>query len=243
MDSMIDFYRRPSVVTTIGRHEALVAALPRDIDALALQIHSWMVPYREWGGLSSPPLGTASDVLDHLEDTGKPALGDPGAYSLLLCAVLRHQGVPCRLRYGFADYLVPDFLLAHVITEFFQEGRWRRYDPEALCRLEVGRGFWTAAEAWKMLQQDQVAPRAFGFAPETRGSWTVRWQLVRDIAALNQRERLAEDLWAEDDEFPYDCDIDPNDTERLDVFARIDVDYDASWALMRCLYLVDTPSN
>lgn len=241
MDSMIDFYRRPSFVTEIGRYEALVDSLPRDIDALALHLYTLLTPAHEWVGAGLPLPTTASEVLDHVAKTGQAVQGDPGLHALLLCAVLRHRKVPCRVRYGFADYLAPEFRLAHVVVEFFEEGRWRRYDPHSLCRLEKEQGFWTATEAWNLLHEERAAPRAFGFSAETRGSWTVRWQLVRDIAALNLRERLAEDLWAEDEEFPFDCDLDPDDVERLEVFARLDVDYDASWSLMRSLYLVDAP--
>ena len=39
-------------------------------------------------------------------------------YALLVCSVLRHQGIPARLRVGFADYFVPGFHEDHWLCEY-----------------------------------------------------------------------------------------------------------------------------
>lgn len=43
----------------------------------------------------------------------------------LLCALLRHQGVPARVRFGFSAYFEPNFYFDHVVSEFWQADEQR----------------------------------------------------------------------------------------------------------------------
>jgi len=47
-------------------------------------------------------------------------------FALMLCAVLREQGTPARLRCGFADYLGGGRFRDHWVCEYGQPARWDR---------------------------------------------------------------------------------------------------------------------
>src|SRR5213076_2445200 len=51
-------------------------------------------------------------------------------HSLLAVAALRHHRVPARTRVGFASYLFESWHYDHVVVEVWDDGRWRRFDPE-----------------------------------------------------------------------------------------------------------------
>src|SRR5688500_496985 len=43
----------------------------------------------------------------------------------LTCAILRHRGVPARVRVGFASYLVPNLFIDHWVVEWWDDERQR----------------------------------------------------------------------------------------------------------------------
>ena len=52
--------------------------------------------------------------------------------STMLCSMLRHQGVPARVRCGFAAYFSPGEYLEHWICEYWhkEQGFWVMVDPQ-----------------------------------------------------------------------------------------------------------------
>ena len=52
--------------------------------------------------------------------------------TVLFLALARHKGIPARARVGFAAYIVPGWLIDHVVAEVWDdaEGRWRLIDPQ-----------------------------------------------------------------------------------------------------------------
>lgn len=64
---------------------------------------------------------------------GERIVGTCRHFATIACALLRHGGVPARVRCGFATYFQPGQGLDHWITEYRDDaGQWVRIDTEIL---------------------------------------------------------------------------------------------------------------
>jgi hypothetical protein len=129
-------------------------------------------------------------------------------FTLLHVAMLRRHGVPARARCGFGSYFEPGKFLDHWITECWSadEGRWVMVDAQMDGRqselfrldfdpLDVPRDkFLVAGEAWTRCRAGKADPKAFGIF-DMDGLWFIAGNVVRDVAALNNREMLPWDVW------------------------------------------------
>ncbi len=175
----------------------------------ALLVHHSRVPHFAAGsgrpddGTELRPLRAVLDAVTALDPAAltmeHPPTGrlvvDCRSSAVLLCGILREHGVPARVRFGFAAYLTPEHWQSHVICEHHgPDGRWTRTDPD-LGRFDLGPDeFVDATQAWCSIPTEQDTPR-YGYAPDLRGRWAVRWELVRDLAALTGFEPLTSDVW------------------------------------------------
>jgi hypothetical protein len=135
-------------------------------------------------------------------------VGNCRDFSLLLVALLRHQGIPARARCGFGAYFMPDHYEDHWVAEYWDgvHQRWVLVDAQldALqCEalhipfdpLDVPRDqFVVGGQAWRMCRSGQADPDHFGIF-DMHGLWFVRGDFVRDVAALNKVELLPWDCW------------------------------------------------
>ena len=135
-------------------------------------------------------------------------IGTCRTFSLLLCAMLRHQGVPARARCGFATYFEPGRYVDHWVCEYWHtlEQRWSRVDAQldGLQRRTLAVSFnpldvpddqfVTGGEAWQLCRAGVADLDSFGIF-DMRGLWFVRGNVVRDLAALNKIEMLPWDAW------------------------------------------------
>ena len=134
------------------------------------------------------------------------AVGTCRDYALMLCGMLRQQGVPARVRCGFAAYFRRDWE-DHWICEYWREGRWHRADAQldgiVAPRLGIGFDladvpedmFITAGEAWRRCRSGEVDPVLFGHGQQASGLWFVRVNVVRDHLSVSGRETSAWDTW------------------------------------------------
>jgi hypothetical protein len=61
--------------------------------------------------------------------------------------------------------------------------------------LDVPRNqFLVAGDAWRLVRAGKADPKAFGIL-DMWGSWFIAGNVVRDLAALNNREMLPWDVW------------------------------------------------
>ena len=127
-------------------------------------------------------------------------------FAVLACALLRHAGVPARVRCGFATYFRPGLGLDHWITEYWEEASdsWVRIDSEILGgtvlarpeRLDEGQ-FLSGGEAWQLFRRGAIDASTFGVpGTENWGPSEIRGNAVRDLACLNNVEMLPWDEWA-----------------------------------------------
>ena len=127
-------------------------------------------------------------------------------FAVLACALLRHQGIPARVRCGFATYFEPGKYLDHWIVEHRHptDDRWLRTDAEILgfdfvaAPDDLADGeFLSGGEAWTLCREGEADPMAFGVPghPDNWGIAEIRGNAVRDLAALNKVEMLPWDVW------------------------------------------------
>lgn len=126
-------------------------------------------------------------------------------FAVLSCALLRHEGVPSRVRCGFATYFQPGQGLDHWITEYWDatDRRWVRIDSEVLGGdvvdhpedLRPGE-FLSGGEAWTAYRNGDIDASTFGvYGTGNWGPAEIRGNVVKDLAALNKVEMLPWDEW------------------------------------------------
>ena len=185
--------------------------------------------------------------LAEARPAGERQVGVCRHFTLLHVAMLRHHGVPARARCGFGAYFEAGKFVDHWVTEYWNEarGRWLLVDPQLDARqralfkigfdpLDVPRDqFVVAGDAWRLCRDGKADRQAFGIL-DMHGLWFIAGNLIRDVAALNNREMLPWDVWGAmqltDDE------LDLALFDRLAVLTR---DPDAHFAELRALYASD----
>lgn len=200
--------------------------LPADVGALCrivqgVLLHSdWIAAYgvdaTQFRTVSRETLPLADRLrqIRDLDDAALPverraerrAVGTCRDYALMLCGMLRQQGVPARVRCGFAAYFRREWE-DHWICEYWREGRWHRADAQLdtviAPRLGVGFDladlpdvmFITAGEAWRRCRAGEADAMSFGHGQEASGLWFVRVNVVRDHHSVNGRETSDWDTW------------------------------------------------
>ena len=200
--------------------------LPADVAALCrivqgVLIHSdWLAAYgvdesqfRTVSRETLPLAGRLKQIADldgsalaEERATDRRAVGTCRDYALMLCGMLRQQGVPARVRCGFATYFRREWE-DHWICEYWRDGRWHRADAQLdriiaprlgvgfdLSDLPVDR-FITAGEAWRRCRAGEADPMKFGHGEQAGGLWFVRVNVVRDHHSVNGRETSDWDTW------------------------------------------------
>lgn len=138
----------------------------------------------------------------------KKLVGNCRDHSLLLVAMLRHQGVPARARCGFGAYFLPNHYEDHWVAEYWNEAeaRWVLVDAQLdefqskamnipFDPLDVPRDqFIVGGLAWQMCRSGAADPDSFGIF-DMRGLGFIRGDFIRDVAALNKVELLPWDCW------------------------------------------------
>ena len=133
----------------------------------------------------------------------KRLVGNCRDFSTLMCAILRHHGIPARARCGFSTYFLPDHFEDHWICEAWDAGqeRWIMIDAQLdqLQREVLGisfdplnvppEQFVTGGQAWLMCRAGEQDPQKFGIF-DMHGMEFIRGDLIRDFLALNKVEIL-----------------------------------------------------
>ena len=173
-------------------------------------------------------------------------VGNCRDHSLLLAAMLRHQGVPARARCGFGAYFMPNHYEDHWVTEYWnqEQSRWILVDAQLdalqcdvmkipFNPLDVPRDqFIVGGAAWAMCRSGGADPEQFGIF-DMHGLGFIRGNLVRDVASLNKLELLPWDCWGVILSESLD---DPSDLALLDEAAALTSGDVPEWERVRALY-------
>jgi hypothetical protein len=149
---VLDFYARFGVMTSGGKYERQLAALPDDMRELmhivqGLLIHEYAAA--EYGVQLSDArkreshIRSVEQMLDrllaidpHPLSTSRPPakrlVGVCDHFVRLLVTILRAKGVPTRDRFGFGTYFNPGFFEDHAVCEYWNaaQARWILVDPQ-----------------------------------------------------------------------------------------------------------------
>jgi hypothetical protein len=218
-------------MTALGAHADEFSALPGDLASLCeviqgVLIHRDIAPFlyhvtlseeqRDDGhirpiaqmltrihALDARPLGVAREPEHRLPSVCRH-------FSLMLCSMLRDQGIPARPRCGFGAYFTPGKFEDHWVCEYWDAGdaRWVLADAQldAVQRnalnvdfnpLDVPRDrFIIAGDAWNQCRSGRADSNRFGLSfIDERGLWFIAGNVVRDLASLNRMEMLPWDVW------------------------------------------------
>jgi hypothetical protein len=215
MSNPLSDYARHSPITDPGPYAALLDGLPDDLPGLHqcvqnVLIHNWKVRkyHREWlaGRTNEYARRTVARMLEGiLQHHDAPLtverpeverlITDCRHAATLLCAMLRARGTPARVRCGFATYLEEGHYQDHWVCEYWDGARWMMEDPDLMKHDVPPEQFYTGGRAWQMARAGAMSADRFGYAPDERGLWIIRQDLVRDLASLNRMEMLSSDCW------------------------------------------------
>jgi Transglutaminase-like superfamily len=227
------YYASHGRITDPGPQAATFAGLPANIRALTRVVQGLIFHYFADEAIFGwrPPKDRLSEIdtrqvsamlarltaldsrpLTEARPPERRLIGCCRDFTVLLCAMARHHGIPVRARVGFARYFVPDFHVDHEIVEWWDSGehRWRlvdaqiseqhvahyriRFDPFDVPRDQ----FIVGGRAWQLCRTGAADPQTFGLdpdRPEPRGISFVRGHVIQDLAALNKKELLLWDVW------------------------------------------------
>jgi len=236
---LLNYYRQQSAYSTAGALASLYNDLPDDIPSLCDAIHGTMI-HMFWIGENTygithdqlkaggrkicvefsyssveERLQNIMDLADKpLSEPREPCLRSVGCcrdYALVLTSILRHKGVPARVRTGVALYfLSPDAPLFedHYITEHWNaaESRWQLTDPQIddVQRPAIEKGlnindlpngvFLTGWQLMEGLRAENV-PKSVGFPPANTGFTYGRNKLFADFVSVTGHELPVHAWW------------------------------------------------
>jgi len=186
--------------------------------------------------------------LNQARPLERKLVGNCRDFSVMLCAILRHQGVPARARCGFGVYFTPGQYEDHWVCEFWDgtRGQWSLVDAQLdeLQRqvlgipfdpLDVPRDqFLTGGKAWQMCRAGEADPDRFGIF-DMHGLGFVCGDLLRDFLSLNKVEILP---W--DGGWGFLTDQWEQHVETMDRIAALTLAGDAAFSQVRGAYEADS---
>src|SRR2546421_3236606 len=219
---------------------------------LAASLYGVEIPPARADEVETRPAAAIVDAIQALD--GRPLVqarpaerrmfGNCRQFSTLTCALLRRAGIPARARCGFGTYFEDGKYIDHWIVEYWDAARdgWRRVDSQIdqaqqeMLAIDFDATdvppdkFVPGGDAWQLCRDGRADPERFGIL-DFWGSWFVRANVVRDLAALNKMELLPWDGWG----LMSDTDEVDENIERLtdDV---VNTTVAAEWNELRHLY-------
>jgi hypothetical protein len=267
LDVILQYYTDQSIMTNPGEYVYLYQKLPSDVSELCEVVQGVMlhifwtqgygvelseerkeeVQIRKVEDMLARIIELDERPINLMRDPSLKVVGNCRDFSLLLCSLLRHRGIPARPRCGFATYFTPGRYEDHWICEYWNsdEERWVKVDAQ-LDSLQIetlkidfnphdlpAGKFLTAGETWQSCRSGDIDPDYCGIF-ELKGLWFVAGNVMRDFMALNKLEVL-----------PWDCNVimeargtqlDHEDYVTLDKVAELVTAGNSTFTEIRSLY-------
>jgi hypothetical protein len=171
-------------------------------------------------------------------------------FGVLLVTMLRQQGIPARLRVGFAGPYGGSLSYDHRIAQYWdaEQQRWVLVDAmldeprRKALKIQFNPNdigpsdqFSLAGDVWRRCRAGQADPHAFGDSETDRGMAPIRYALLHDFDALNKVELLGCDDWGPLIVKPEQA-LTAEDLAFLDRVAMLTTHVDENFDEMRALY-------
>ena len=237
---MLNYYRTQSEISDPGKYSEYFKNLPESIEELCKIVQNtfshifWIQKEENYGftpkdvvekgrdPVKELNLRTIEEKLDiyfkynktsftELGDLVDRVVGNCRDFALFLVSMLRHKGIPARVRSGAGRYFFPDDpnrFEDHYICEYWnsEEERWVMVDPQIdnvqrkalkleMSTLDIPKDkFPDAGTIWLIFREGEIEPEKFGIF-EWRGEVFALNKLIMDLACLNKVEVLAWEGW------------------------------------------------
>ena len=261
-------------MTALTSRGAQLSALPKDVATLVkivqgVLLHAEMAPFlyevkfseEQRRDMHVRPLSEMLMRIAAIDAHPLTSAREPGRrmpcvcrhFSLMLCGILREQGIPARARCGFGAYFNQGKFEDHWVCEYWNapQSRWVLVDAQMDAAqqkafrldfdpLDVPRDrFIIAGDAWQMCRSGRADPNRFGLSmvPHLHGLWFVAGNVIRDLAALNRMEMLPWDVWGMMS--LEDAGLSEEKRALLDRIAALTLACDARFAEVREIYESD----
>jgi hypothetical protein len=120
--------------------------------------------------------------------------------AILMASILKSKNIPCRVRSGFAPYLVPELSVDHWINQYWNktEQKWITIDADGFYNSGIGfdqynmpyEKFDWAAETWLGLRKGILDEKKYFNAGGFTGFMPALWALFYDFHSLMNNEIL-----------------------------------------------------
>jgi hypothetical protein len=150
---ILRFYKRPTTMTSAGKHARSFDGLPNEVaelvriiqqlllyDVVAAEFYGFAIPEERRNEIHIRPMEKMLDRLFALDKRNlsvarplnKRLVGRCRQFVLFLIAILRAKGIPARARCGFGAYFNPPYFEDHWICEYWNaaEARWILVDTQ-----------------------------------------------------------------------------------------------------------------
>ncbi|MDD5263782.1 MAG: transglutaminase-like domain-containing protein [Candidatus Bipolaricaulis sp.] len=237
-DDLLAYYRRHSTNSNPGTLASLYNAVPDDLPQLCRMVQNTVI-HLFWirGATYGSTLGelkaarrrlctefgssTAEERLRNIVQLQDAPLTEPRTparrtvggcrdFALMLVSILRHRGIPARVRTGVALYLDPSRPEDHDVAELWNavEGRWQMADAQiddvqrkamriSLDTTDLDPGlFLTGWRLLDALRSGRIAnPERVGFPPANAGLTYGRNKLFADFVSVTGTELPVRAWW------------------------------------------------
>jgi hypothetical protein len=268
--NILEYYKTQGIMTEPGQYAYLYKDLPSDVEKLVEIVQGTMIhifhAHRHGVKLSEErkkevQIRKVEKMLERIieldnrpiiqaRDPEKRLVGNCRDYSVFLCSLLRHKGIPARARCGFATYFPTGKKMTHEdhwICEYWKPGenRWIQADAQIdnlqkrafrlkFDTLDMPQGkFLSSGKVWKLTRTGKLDPNLCGIF-DLKGLWFISGNLARDFMALNKVEVLPWDSNKLIDSL--DKQLSPEEYALLDEMAEITTAGDNSFSEVRSLY-------
>jgi len=269
---ILDYYVHHSQITDPSKYAYLFESLPYGIQSLVRTVQGLVIslPWEDAYALDTPKerqreiyLRTVPEMLKRILELNSSSLtvkrppekrkvGLCRDFAVLLVSMLRHQGIPARVRVGFAGYYraeTPRYW-DHRIAEYWNKrlDRWTLVDPmteepilERLrfkidpLNVDGSSQFLLAGDVWRKCRGGEAQPREYGDSPDDLGMPPIRYALLQDFDYLNKNELLGFDAWHELINKPEN-EVTEEDRQLLDEIAKVTRCVDSHFNALRDLY-------
>lgn len=207
ISSLLDMYRQYSEYTDPGEYAYLYDNLPDSLPELCKLIRAQYInPYElpAYEGqipeerlndmMKYPTVKLALEALLSYDSSGLVQDRKPEDRLVLICrdnavllaSILKYRGIPARVRYGFASYLMPGFHASHAICEVWNENdnRWILVDPSTDMIDFSKDQFDFGNVAWQKMQKKEIDPNLYGVPGSHIGLVPITLVLCADAASI-----------------------------------------------------------